>query len=101
MHLQLGIFITHWLYVCKYLLLLLCVQKNFSDKLALFWEARLFLHFYDTQDKSAVRFCHQVAAWAPDRFGNFYIVKSYRNANNSVTTDARVKISTDLESLEF
>ncbi len=34
-------------------------------------------------------------------FGSFCIVKSYKIANNSATTDARVKISGDLEFLEI
>ncbi len=34
-------------------------------------------------------------------FGNIYIVKSYKIANNSVTTKTRVKISADLEFLEI
>ncbi len=42
-----------------------------------------------------------MAAWAPAMFGNIYIVKSYKIANNSVTTDARVKISAGLEFLEI
>ncbi len=46
-------------------------------------------------------FCHQVAALVPDIFGNFYLVKNRKNGNNSATTEAREKISTYLESLEF
>jgi hypothetical protein len=38
------------------------------------------------QNKSAARFCHQVAAWVPDMFCNFYLVKSHKIANNSATT---------------
>jgi hypothetical protein len=53
------------------------------------------------QDKSAARFCHQVAAWVPDIFCNFYMVKSHKIAYNSATNEAREKISTDLESFEF
>jgi hypothetical protein len=41
-----------------------------------------------------------VAAWVPDMFCNFYLAKSYKIANNSATTEASKKISTDLESLE-
>ncbi len=53
------------------------------------------------QDKSAARFCHQVAARDPDTFCNFYLVKSHKIVSNSATTKSRVKISTDLESFEF
>ncbi len=53
----------------------------------------------------ASRFCHQVAA-LPDIFCRYVLQKcsfceSHKIANNSATTEARVKISTDLESLEF
>jgi hypothetical protein len=48
--------------------------------------------------ESAAIFCHQVAAWVPDMFCNFYLVKIHKIANNSsVTTEAREKIGTDLE----
>jgi hypothetical protein len=51
---------------------------------------------------SAASFCHQRAALVPDMFCNFYFVKNYKIADNSATTEAREKISTDLlESLEF
>jgi hypothetical protein len=39
-----------------------------------------------------------MAALVPDVF---YLVKNHKIANNSATTEAREKISTDLESLEF
>ncbi len=42
-----------------------------------------------------------MAAWVPDMFCNFYLVKNYKIDNNSVTTEARENLSTDLESLEF
>ena len=51
--------------------------------------------------KSAASFCHQVAALVLDMFCNFYIVENHKIANNSTTTNARQKISTALESLEF
>ncbi len=41
------------------------------------------------QDKSATIFCHQVAAWVPDMFCNFYFMKSHKIANNSATTEAQ------------
>jgi hypothetical protein len=50
---------------------------------------------------SAASFCGQVAALVLDMFGNFYLVKNHKIANNSATTEATEKISTDLESLEF
>jgi hypothetical protein len=53
------------------------------------------------EGKSGAIFCHQVAAWNPNMFSNFYLVKNHNIAKNSTTTKARVKISTDLESLEF
>jgi hypothetical protein len=37
----------------------------------------------------------------PDMFCNFYLTKNHKIANNSATTEARLKISTDLESLEI
>jgi hypothetical protein len=42
-----------------------------------------------------------VAALVPDMFGNFDLVKNRKNGNNSATTEAREKVSTYLESLEF
>jgi hypothetical protein len=43
------------------------------------------------QDKSAARFFRQVAAWVPDMFSIFYLVKSHKIANNSATTEDREK----------
>ncbi len=42
-----------------------------------------------------------LAAWFPDMFQKFYLVKHHKVAKNSTTTKAREKIGTDLESLEF
>jgi hypothetical protein len=42
-----------------------------------------------------------VAAWVPDIFCDIYLVRSHKIAENSATTEAREKISTDLESAEF
>jgi hypothetical protein len=53
------------------------------------------------EGKSAGSFCRQVAAWVPDMFCNFYLVKNDKIANNSTTTKAREKISADFESLKF
>jgi hypothetical protein len=49
----------------------------------------------------AASFCHQVATLVPDMFSNFYLVKNHKIANNSATTEAKEKLSTYLESLEF
>ena len=57
--------------------------------------------YFHNEVKSAVIFCCLVAAWAPDMFCDFYLVKSHKIANNSATTAAREKISKDLESVEF
>ena len=51
--------------------------------------------------ESAASFCCQVAALVPDMVCNFYLVKNHKIANNSTTIEAREKISTYLESLEF
>ncbi len=53
------------------------------------------------EDRSAAKFCHQVAAWVPDMFCKFCSVKSHKIANKSATIEARVKIITNLGSLEF
>jgi len=42
-----------------------------------------------------------MAASVLDMFCNLYLVKSHKIANKSATTEAREKISTYLESLEF
>jgi hypothetical protein len=57
--------------------------------------------FGSYEGKSAASFCHQVAAWVPDMFCNFYIAKNHQITKNSTTTKAREKISTYLETLEF
>jgi hypothetical protein len=41
--------------------------------------------------KSAACFYRQVAAWFPDMFCNFYLVKNHKIAKNSTTTKAREK----------
>ncbi len=43
------------------------------------------------EDKSATRFCCQVAAWVPTMFCNFYLVKSCKFADNSATAEAGEK----------
>ncbi len=52
------------------------------------------------EGKSAASFCRHVAAWFPDMFCNFYLVKNHKPDENSTTAKAREKISTDLECLE-
>jgi len=42
-----------------------------------------------------------VAAQVPDIFRNFYLLKNNKFVYNSATTEAKEKIITDLESLEF
>jgi hypothetical protein len=56
---------------------------------------------WPNEGKSAGRFCHQVAKWVRDTFCNFYLDKSHKIANNSATTEAGEKISTDVESVEL
>ncbi len=51
--------------------------------------------------KSATSFCHQVAVMVSDMFCNFYLLKNFKIANNSATTEAREKISRYLASSEF
>jgi len=46
-------------------------------------------------------FCHQVAALIPNMLCNFYLVKNHKTANNSATIEAKEKLCTYLESLEF
>ncbi len=41
------------------------------------------------EDKSATSFCHQVAGWVPDMFGNFYSVKNHKISSISTTTKPR------------
>ncbi len=58
--------------------------------------------YYDTNEgKSLASFCHRVAAWFPDVIYNFYLVKNHKIAKNSTSPQARQKISTHLDSLEF
>jgi hypothetical protein len=56
---------------------------------------------YNNEGKSADSFCHLVAAWVPDMFCNFDLVKNHKITNNSKRTEAGGKISTDLESVYF
>jgi len=51
--------------------------------------------------KSAASFDCQATALVPDMFCKFNLVKNHKSANNSATTEAREKIYTFLESLEF
>jgi hypothetical protein len=47
--------------------------------------------FLYNQDKSAAKFCYQLAAWAPDMFWNFNLLKTCKIANNSATVKVREK----------
>ncbi len=64
-----------------------------------------FVHFLTpvliryNEGKSAASFCHQVAAWFPDMFWNFQVLKNPKIPKNSTTTKAKEKIRTDLETL--
>ncbi len=53
------------------------------------------------KDKSAASSCHQMAALFPYLFHDFYLGNNHKIANKSTNTEAREKISTYLESLEF
>jgi hypothetical protein len=54
------------------------------------------------KDKSAASFCRQVAAWIPDMFCNFYLVKNQKIVtNDSTMPEAIEEISADLESFKF
>ncbi len=48
--------------------------------------------------KSTVSFCHQVAAWVPNMFHDFHLLRNHKIAKNPTTAKAREKMSTDLES---
>ncbi len=43
------------------------------------------------EEISAASFCHQVAALVPAMFCNLPLVKNYKNAHNSATTEAKEK----------
>ncbi len=58
-------------------------------------------HSHKNEGKWAASFCRKVAAFVPDMFCNFYIVKKHNVVNNSAFTETREKISTYLESLEW
>jgi hypothetical protein len=49
------------------------------------------------EDKSGASLCHQVAAWVPDMFRYFNLVKNHEISNNSTTIEAREKNNTDLK----
>jgi hypothetical protein len=46
-------------------------------------EQNYFLIF--NEGKSAASFCHQVAAWLPDMFCNFYKVKNHKIAKTQLS----------------
>jgi hypothetical protein len=56
---------------------------------------------WHNEGKFTASFCRQVAAWLPDVFCNFYLMKNHKIVKNSTTTKAKEKISTVSESLEF
>ncbi len=51
----------------------------------LYW----ILEFKPNQDKSAAKFCRQLAARVQVMFWNFYLLKSHKIANNASTTESR------------
>jgi hypothetical protein len=52
--------------------------------------------------ESAASFCCQMAAWHPDMFCNFYLVKMHKIVKNQTALKLeKKKISRDLESLEI
>jgi hypothetical protein len=54
------------------------------------------------KNKSAASFCCQVAAWIPDMFCDFYLVKNQKIVTNDSTTPEAIDInSAHLESFEF
>ncbi len=53
------------------------------------------------ENKSAAIFQNPVVAWVREMFGFFSLVKNHRNVNKLTTIEAREKMKTVLESLEF
>ena len=53
------------------------------------------------ENKSAAIFQNQVVAWVREMFCFFSLVKNPRNVNKLTTIEAREKMKTVLESLEF
>jgi hypothetical protein len=49
------------------------------------------LYIAKNEEKSAVSFFCQVAAWFSDMFCNFYFLKNHKIDKNSTTTKAREK----------
>jgi hypothetical protein len=50
------------------------------------------LPFSTNKEKSAADFCLQVAAFVPDMFCNFYLIKSHKIVSNPTTTEAIEKM---------
>jgi hypothetical protein len=53
------------------------------------------------KEKSAARFCLQVAPRVPDMFCNFYLGKNHKITNDSATSEVSEIISTNLKSIDF
>jgi hypothetical protein len=53
------------------------------------------------ENKSAAIFQNQLVAWVREMFGFFSLVTNHRNVNKLTTIEAREKMKTVLESLEF
>ncbi len=100
-------------YNCFFSKVLFCITWQFRSGTDLISQNTLILIIFSSltfqtfvlhpfnEGKSAASFRRQVAAWFPDIFCNFYLVKNHKIAKNSTTTKVREKISTDVESLEF
>ncbi len=59
------------------------------------------MEFRAKKDKSAARFSHQVAAWAPSYVLQLLFNEKSKIVNHSAATEAREKISTYLEFVEY
>ncbi len=73
-----------------------CTFWFFLSPLCSIWQMLTKASWYITKgqynwNKSAARFCHQVAAWAPYMFCNPYLVINHKNDHNWMTTKAREK----------
>jgi hypothetical protein len=77
------------------------IEKNWKTVLKNTSKVKNWYYINFDQGISVASFCHQVAALEPDKFCNFYLVKNYKIANYSETSQAREKMSPNLESLEF
>jgi hypothetical protein len=63
-------------------------------------KVKIYYVLNQNEGKSAAKLCHQVAAWC---MGPRYVLQLLfsENGNHSAITEAKEKISAELESLEF